>query len=220
MRKKSKLTYGVIGLGRFGMALAVTLAESDNDVIVMDREESSIREMRNYTDYAFVTNDLSMEALREAGIHNCDVVIVCIGEKVDVSVLTTMSVIEMGVPRVIAKALSPEQGAVLKKLGAEVVYPERDMALRLGRRLLSGNFLDYIPLDHSVQITQIRIPERMVGKIVEQIQLRRKYGLNIIAIESGSETTIEVQPDYQLKDGDIIVVIGKADNINTFEESL
>ena len=220
MRKKSKLTYGVIGLGRFGMALAVTLAESDNDVIVMDREKSSIREMRNYTDYAFVTNDLSMEALREAGIHNCDVVIVCIGEKVDVSVLTTMSVIEMGVPRVIAKALSPEQGAVLKKLGAEVVYPERDMARRLGRRLLSGNFLDYIPLDHSVQITQIRIPERMVGKTVEQIQLRRKYGLNIIAIESGSETTIEVQPDYQLKDGDIIVVIGKADNINTFEESL
>ena len=220
MRKKSKLTYGVIGLGRFGMALAVTLAESDNDVIVMDREKSSIREMRNYTDYAFVTNDLSMEALREACIHNCDVVIVCIGEKVDVSVLTTMSVIEMGVPRVIAKALSPEQGAVLKKLGAEVVYPERDMALRLGRRLLSGNFLDYIPLDHSVQITQIRIPERMVGKTVEQIQLRRKYGLNIIAIESGSETTIEVQPDYQLKDGDIIVVIGKADNINTFEESL
>ena len=220
MRKKSKLTYGVIGLGRFGMALAVTLAESDNDVIVMDREESSIREMRNYTDYAFVTNDLSIEALREAGIHNCDVVIVCIGEKVDVSVLTTMSVIEIGVPRVIAKALSPEQGAVLKKLGAEVVYPERDMALRLGRRLLSGNFLDYIPLDHSVQITQIRIPERMVGKTVEQIQLRRKYGLNIIAIESGSETTIEVQPDYQLKDGDIIVVIGKADNINTFEESL
>ena len=220
MKKRAKLTYGIIGLGRFGMALALTLAESNNDVIVMDREESSIREMRNYTDYAFVTNDLSMESLREAGIHNCDVVIVCIGEKVDVSVLTTMSVIEMGVPRVIAKALSPEQGAVLKKLGAEVVYPERDMALRLGRRLLSGNFLDYIPLDHSVQITQIRIPERMVGKTVEQIQLRRKYGLNIIAIESGSETTIEVQPDYQLKDGDIIVVIGKADNINTFEESL
>ena len=107
MKKKEKLTYGVIGLGRFGKALAVTLAESDNDVIVMDQEESTIREMRNYTDYAFITNDLSMEALREAGIHNCDVVIVCIGEKVDVSVLTTMSVIEMGVPRVIAKALSP-----------------------------------------------------------------------------------------------------------------
>lgn len=220
MQKKSKLTYGVIGLGRFGMALAVTLAESDNDVIVMDREESSIREMRNYTDYAFVTDDLSMESLKEAGIHGCDVVIVCIGEKVDVSVLTTMSVIEMGVPRVIAKALSPEQGAVLKKLGAEVVYPERDMALRLGRRLLSGNFLDYVSLDHSVEIRQIQVPDQMEGKTVQQIQIRQKYGLNIIAIESGSETTIEVRPDYRLKKEDILVVIGKVSNINTFEESL
>ena len=83
---------------------------------------------------------LAWKLWKRRGIQNCDVVIVCIGEKVDVSVLTTMSVIEMGVPRVIAKALSAEQGAVLKKLGAEVVYPERDMALRLGRRLLSGNF--------------------------------------------------------------------------------
>ncbi|MBM6684738.1 TrkA family potassium uptake protein [Faecalicatena contorta] len=220
MKKRAKLTYGIIGLGRFGMALALTLAESNNDVIVMDREESSIREMRNYTDYAFVTNDLSMESLREAGIHNCDVVIVCIGEKVDVSVLTTMSVIEMGVPRVIAKALSPEQGAVLKKLGAEVVYPERDMALRLGRKLLSGNFLDYVSLDHSVEIRQIQISERMEGKTVQQIQIRQKYGLNIIAIESGSDTNIEIQPDYRLKKEDIIVVIGKVNNINTFEESL
>ena len=220
MKKRAKLTYGIIGLGRFGMALALTLAESNNDVIVMDREESSIREMRNYTDYAFVTNDLSMESLREAGIHNCDVVIVCIGEKVDVSVLTTMSVIEMGVPRVIAKALSPEQGAVLTKQGAEVVYPERDMALRLGRKLLSGNFLDYVSLDHSVEIRQIQISERMEGKTVQQIQIRQKYGLNIIAIESGSDTNIEIQPDYRLKKEDIIVVIGKVNNINTFEESL
>lgn len=220
MRKKSKLTYGVIGLGRFGMALAVTLAESDNDVIVMDREKSSIREMRNYTDYAFVTNDLSMEALREAGIHNCDVVIVCIGEKVDVSVLTTMSVIEMGVPRVIAKALSPEQGAVLKKLGAEVVYPERDMALRLGKRLLSSNFLDYVSLCNSVEIRQFQIPERLVGHSVEEIKIRQKYRLNIIAIESGDDTNIEVMPDYRFRKDDILVVIGQVKNIDTFENSL
>lgn len=220
MKRRSKLTYGVIGLGRFGMALAVTLAESDNDVIVMDREESSIREMRNYTDYAFVTNDLSMEALREAGIHNCDVVIVCIGEKVDVSVLTTMSVIEMGVPRVIAKALSPEQGAVLKKLGAEVVYPERDMALRLGKRLLSSNFLDYVSLCNSVEIRQFQIPERLVGHSVEEIKIRQKYRLNIIAIESGDDTNIEVMPDYRFRKDDILVVIGQVKNIDTFENSL
>ena len=135
MKKKQNIAYGVIGLGRFGMALAVMLAESGKEVIVIDRDENKIKEMRQYTEYAFVADNLSSETLREVGIQNCDVVIICIGEKVDVSILTTMSVIEMGVPRVISKALSAEQGAVLKKLGAEVVYPERDMALRLGKKL-------------------------------------------------------------------------------------
>lgn len=219
-KRKATATYGVIGLGRFGTALAVTLAQSDNEVIVIDREESTIREMRQYTEYAFVSDDLSMETLEEAGIQNCDVVIVCIGEKVDVSVLTTMSVIEMGVPRVIAKALSAEQGAVLKKLGAEVVYPERDMALRLGRRLLSGNFLEYVSLDDSVEIRQIRISGKLAGRSIEEIKLRQKHGLNIIAIERENKTIIEFEPEYRLDESDIIVVIGKVDNINNFERNI
>ena len=161
-----------------------------------------------------------METLEEAGIQNCDVVIVCIGEKVDVSVLTTMSVIEMGVPRVIAKALSAEQGAVLKKLGAEVVYPERDMALRLGRRLLSGNFLEYVSLDDSVELGQIRISGKQAGRSIEEIKLRQKHGLNIIAIERENKTIIEFKPEYRLDESDIIVVIGKVDNINNFERNI
>lgn len=213
MRKKSKLTYGVIGLGRFGMALAVTLAESDNDVIVMDREESSIREMRNYTDYAFVTNDLSMEALREAGIHNCDVVIVCIGEKVDVSVLTTMSVIEMGVPRVIAKALSPEQGAVLKKLGAEVVYPERDMAIRLASRLETARDLDIIQLSEKINITKMQAPDQIVGKTVAAANLRGRFGLNIIAIEHDGLVIDSIHPDYVFRKADSLFLVGRKDGL-------
>ena len=219
-KEEDSMSYGIIGLGRFGTALAVTLAQSDNEVIVIDREESTIREMRQYTEYAFVSDDLSMETLEEAGIQNCDVVIVCIGEKVDVSVLTTMSVIEMGVPRVIAKALSAEQGAVLKKLGAEVVYPERDMALRLGRRLLSGNFLEYVSLDDSVEIRQIRISGKLAGRSIEEIKLRQKHGLNIIAIERENKTIIEFEPEYRLDESDIIVVIGKVDNINNFERNI
>ena len=141
MRKKEETAYGVIGLGRFGEALAIMLAQSGKEVIVVDRDESKIKEMRQYTECAFVTENLSAETLKEIGIQNCDVVVICIGEKADVSILITMSVIEMGVPRVIAKAFSPEQGAVLEKIGAEVVYPERDMALRLGKRLLSNSLL-------------------------------------------------------------------------------
>lgn len=123
--------------GPFWNALAIALAQAGKEVIAIDRSEEKIKNIRRYTDYAFVAENLSMETLKEIGIQNCDVAIICIGEKVDVSILTTMSAIELGVPHVIAKATSEEQGAVLKKIGAEVVYPERDMALRLGKKLVS-----------------------------------------------------------------------------------
>ena len=212
MKKKVETAYGVIGLGRFGEALAMMLAQSGHEVIAVDKDEKKVKEMRQYTDCAFVADNLSSDTLKEIGIQNCDV----IGEKVDVSVLTTMSVIEMGVPRVIAKALSPEQGAVLSKLGAEVVYPERDMALRLGKKLLSNNFLEYVSLCNQVEIRQIEVPNHLIGKSIEETEIRQKYRLNIIAIENGDETNIEVMPEYRLRQGDIIVVIGKVDNIDVF----
>ena len=220
MKKNQDIAYGIIGLGRFGSALARTLAEAGQEVIVLDKDEDKIKDMRQYTEYAFVTENLSQETLAETGIQNCDVVIVCIGEQVDVSILTTMRVIEMGIPHVISKALSAEQGAVLKKLGAEVVYPERDMALRLGRKLLSNNFLDYVSLNNSVEIRQVQVPQPLIGRSVEETEIRQKYKLNIIAIENGRDTNIEVTPDYRLKADDIIVVIGKVNNIDASENHL
>ena len=217
MKKKQDIAYGINGLGRLGSALARTRAEAGQEVIVLDKDEDKIKDMRQYTEYAFVTENLSQETLAETGIQNCDVVIVCIGEQVDVSILTTMRVIEMGIPHVISKALSAEQGAVLKKLGAEVVYPERDMALRLGRKLLSNNFLDYVSLNNSVEIRQVQVPQPLIGRSVEETEIRQKYKLNIIAIENGRDTNIEVTPDYRLKADHIIVVIGKVNNIHAFE---
>ena len=214
--KKSNTAYGIIGLGRFGKALAVMLAESGKDVVAIDQNELKVREIRQYTEYAFVTEDLSKEALKETGIQNCDVVVVCIGEKVDVSILTTMSVLEMGVTRVIAKAVTQEQGSVLKKLGAEVVYPERDMALRLGKKLLSSSFLDYVELLDGVEIRQIQTTEALIGHTVEETEIRKKYHLNIIAIESEETTECEISPQYTFRPGDIIVVIGKAENLDAF----
>ena len=218
MKNSSGATsFGVIGLGRFGTALAISLAEAGKEVLVVDRSESKVKEVRQYTEYAFVSE---LETLREIGIQNCDVVIVCIGEQVDVSILTTMRVVELGVPKVIAKAISVEQGAVLEKIGAEVVYPERDMALRLGKRLVSRNFLDYVSLDNSVEIRQIKVSGKIEGYSIEELGIRQKYNLNIIAIESGKITNIEVLPGYRLQTDDIMVVIGKISNIERFEKSL
>ena len=192
MKKIESASFGVIGLGRFGTALAQSLAESGKEVIVIDCNEDKVRELRNFTEHAFVTENLTKETLEEIGIQNCDTVIICIGEKIDTSILTTLNVVSLNVPHVIAKAISRDQGAVLEKIGAEVVYPERDMALRLGKRLVSHNFLDYISLDNEVEIQQIPVTKAMIGRSVQEMNIRQQYGLNIIAIERERVTDIEV----------------------------
>ena len=216
-KKKESASFGVIGLGLFGTALAITLAQAGKEVIAVDRDESRVKELRQYTDYAFVADSINSDTLKEIGIQNCDVVAVCIGEKIDASILITMSVIDLGVPKVIAKASSVEQGEVLKRIGATVVYPEKDMAVRLGKRLISSTFMDYIALDNSVEIRQISVPESMLGASVIELNIRKKYGLNIIAVQNGHETNIEIAPDYRFREGDVLVVIGKIKNIDRME---
>ena len=220
MKKIKPVSFGVIGLGRFGTALAKSLAESGKEVIVIDCNEDKVRELRHFTEHAFVAENLTKETLEEIGIQNCDTVIVCIGEKIDTSILTTLNVVSLGIPQVIAKAISRDQGAVLEKIGAEVVYPERDMALRLGKRLVSNNFLDYISLDNDVEIQQLPVSSKMVGITVQEFNIRQRYGLNIIAIEREHTTDIEVSPQYRFAEDDIIVVIGRVENIKRFEMDL
>ena len=219
-KKKDSSIFGIIGLGRFGTALAITLAEAGKEVIVVDQNEEKVKAMRQYTEYAFVCDNISKEALSEVGIQNCDTVVVCIGSKIDTSILTTLNVVSLGVPRVISKATSQDQGAVLEKIGAEVVYPERDMATRLGKRLISGNFLDFIFLDNDIEIQQVPVSGFIEGKTIQEINIRKKYGLNIIAVEHDQNTIIELSPDYKLQSEDIIVVIGKVQNIRKLERAL
>ena len=220
MKNMKHTTFGVIGLGRFGTALAKSLAEAGKEVIVVDCNESKVRELRHYTEHAFVAEDLSKETLEDMGIQNCDTVIICIGEKIDNSIITTLNVVRKGITQVIAKAISRDQGAVLEKIGADVVYPERDMALRLGKRLVSNNFLDYISLDNDVEIQQLPVSSKMVGITVQEFNIRQRYGLNIIAIEREHTTDIEVSPQYRFAEDDIIVVIGRVENIKRFEMDL
>lgn len=220
MKKNANSIFGIIGLGRFGTSLAITLAEAGKEVFVVDQNEEKVKAMRQYTEYAFVCDNLSKATLSEVGIQNCDTVIVCIGSRIDTSILTTLNVVSLGVPHVISKATSQDQGAVLEKIGAEVVYPERDMAIRLGKKLLSGNFLDFIFLDNDIEIQQVPVSGFIKGKTIQEINIRKKYGLNIIAIEHDQNTIIELSPDYKLQSEDIIVVIGKVQNIRKLERDL
>ena len=223
MKKKTRETaesFGVIGLGRFGSALVECLAHSGKEVIAIDKDETRVREARRFTDMALVVGALDRESLGEAGIQNCDTVIICIAEQVDVSILTTMTVLDMKVPHVVAKASSIMHGEVLKRLGAKVVYPERDMAIRLGKGLVYHSFLDSVALEGNVEVRRIQVTEPLIGLTVRETDFRQKYGLNIIAIEHNHHTDVEFSSSYQFKAGDIISVIGQTGNIERFESDM
>ena len=208
--------FGVIGLGRFGSALARTLAEAGKEVIAVDCDEQKVKAIRNY---AFVVDDLSEEALTEVGIQNCGTVGICIGEQIDISILTSMLVLNMGVPHVIAKASSVGHGEVLKRLGVTVVYPEADMAVRIGKHLISGNLLDYIALEDGVEVQRIQVNGKMLNKSIRELDIRRLYGINIIAIERDHRTDVEFSPESRFQNGDTILVIGKSEKIDRFERA-
>lgn len=213
-------SYGIIGLGRFGTALARTLAEAGKEILVLDQDEEKVKQMRTFTEHAYVVRNLERETLQETGIQNCDQVIVCIGDKVDVSILTTLNVINLGVPHVVSKANSPEQGEILEKIGAEVVYPEKDMAIRLAKRLIAGRVYNLFELDERTDISELRIGGEFAGQTVEQASLRRRFGVNIIAINQGGTMTTDVRPEYVLGPEDTLVVIGDRENIRKLADDL
>ncbi len=220
LHHRSIIEFGIIGLGRFGYALTKTLAAAGKEILAIDTIESRVKQVRSFTESAFVVGTLDKETLEDAGIQNCETVIVCIGDSIDVSVLTTLNVISMGVPRVIARAMSYEQGLILEKIGAEVIYPENDMAVRLANKLINSSIMETIELRGDIAITELRLTANVSNQTVQQLNIRQKYNLNIIALEHNGETTTEIAPECVLYQGDNIVVIGQRDNIKKLENYL
>lgn len=216
-KASTEKSYGIVGIGRFGRALAMSLAKMGREILVIDSDEERVRDLRQWTENAFVVGTLDKNALMQTGIQNCDVVVVCIGEKIDVSLLTTLHLVTLGVPRVIAKANSAEQGEILAKLGAEVVYPEQDMAIRLARRLETSGVVNYIELSEKIDLSVLRVPTHLVGKTIRESDIRKRYGLNIIAIEQGELILTTLDPSYLFHQDDLMIVLGDNANIARFE---
>lgn len=218
--KHGKLSCGIIGLGRFGDSLARELAASGAEILVVDQDEEKIRQLREFTENAFIVKSLDKSTLMDTGIQNCDVAVVCIGERMDTSILTTLNLISMKIPLVIAKANSTEHGQVLKKLGAEVVYPEHDMAVRLASRLETSSMLDFVQLSERINISKLHLPERFIEKTVLDMELRSRFGLNIIAIENNGKVIEVVQPDYAFQRDDVLFLSGSRDGLLKLSEWL
>lgn len=219
-KKKNGTLYGIIGLGRFGFALARAIAEAGGEILVIDKDQAKITASGEFTDNAYLVGELSRTNLEAVGIQNCDVVIVAIGDRLDTSLLTTMNVLKLGVKRVISKAQTEDHGSLLELMGAEVVYPEHDMAVRLAGKLMAPHILEYISLSNEIDIMEIKLTKKVANMSVIDLNIRGNFGLNIIAIKHNGEITTEIYPTTMFGIDDTITVIGNKNGIRRFEDYL
>lgn len=202
--------YAVIGLGRFGLNIATKLFESGQEVLGVDVNEERVDESHPFLTHALIADSTDEEALKSIGIRNFDTVIVAIGDDIQASILSVLLLKELGVKKVIAKALNKLHGQVLRKVGADwVVHPERDMGIRVAHQLLSPNVLNFIEISKDYSVEEVKIPEQMKDKTLREIDLRAKFNLSVIAIRHGSDINISPSPDKKINQGDVLVVIGE-----------
>lgn len=206
--------YLILGAGTFGQSIAHRLQELDQEVLVVDHDPEVVQRMADQIKFA-VEGDVTHEStLREIGVRNFDVVIVSIGNDIQASIMTTILLKEMGIEHVICKADNDLHAKVLYKIGAtRVVIPEQEMGSRIAQNLVNKNILDFINLSDKFTIVEMPIRPEWAGKTVQQLDLRRQHGINIIAIKHGEEFTIRIAPDSILHQGDNILVIGEIEEI-------
>lgn len=216
----AKKQYAVIGLGRFGSSVSKYLAEMGFEVLAVDESAQRVQDVANKVTHAVTADSTDEEAMTSLGIRNFDVVVVAIGQDIQASILTTLILKDLGVPYIIAKAQSELHGKVLNKIGADkVVFPERDMGLRVAHHLISPNILEHIELSADYSIVELVIPSFIIGKNLKQLDFRTKYHCNVLAVKRDDELNITPSPDEPLHEKDILVIVGKNELLTKLEQA-
>jgi len=208
--------FAVIGLGNFGFFTAKALYEDGNEVIAIDFDKGRIQAIDTHCTEAIVLEATDKERLKTLGLEMMDGVIISTGTKISTSILICYYLQEIGVKRILVKALDEDHGKILKKVGAtEIIHPERDMALRISRSLSQPNILDFIPLSDEFDLVQVGPPREFIGKSLKNLNLRAKYNVHIIAIKELVPENFILVPnaDFVIKDSDILMMLGKSEDI-------
>ncbi len=200
----------VIGLGRFGYQVAVTLAEKGAEVIAIDKDPAKIEEIKDRVSLAVTLDSTDVEALKAQGIDNVEVAVVCMGEDFEAALLTAVTLKEIGVKEVIARTNTAIRGEILRRVGVDgVVFPDDEMGKRLAQNLLYPTVVNSIPLSEGYSIAQLKVPPEFHGKKLSELDLRRRFGINVVAImKKGGEIDNVPPPEYVLGEGDTLVLIG------------
>lgn len=210
----------VIGCGRFGQSVARTLFSLGSNVMAVDMDEEVIQEISSDVTHAVQTDVMDEFVLKELGISNFDVAIISIGSNVEASIMATLIAKELGVKNVIAKAKSEIHGKILLKIGADkIVFPERDMGVRVAHNLVSANILDFIELSPEYSIVEIVAMKEWKNKSLKELHLPTKYGINVMAIKKGKDINVSPYADDVIEEGDILVVIGNTKDIRRIERN-
>jgi len=208
--------FAVIGLGNFGFHAAKALYKDGNEVVAIDSDKGRVHAIDPYSSEAIVLDATDKEALKSLGLENMDAVIVSTGTKISTSILICLYLQEMGVQKILAKALDEDHEKILKRVGAtEIIHPERDMGIRVSRSLSRPNVLDFIPLAEDYDLVQVGPPREFIGKSLKDLNLRAKYNVHIIAIHEIVPENFRLvpSPDFVIKDSDILIMLGKSEDI-------
>lgn len=213
--------FAVIGAGSFGFHVAKALYESKNQVIAIDRHKEKVQAIEPHCTSAIVQDVTDIDALKGLGLDEMDAVVVSTGADIKPSILICFHLSRMGVKRIIAKAEDDDHGEILTQLGAaEIIRPEREMAQRLALRLTSPNILDFLPLEEEYTIAQIEPPRSFIGKSLMELELRKRYKVNVIAVKELVPERFVMVPgaEFTVKDSDILVILGKKSDLAKIKE--
>ena len=205
---KTNKTYAVFGLGRYGTAVARELVENGMEVIAVDNEQRIVNDAAAYLPVCRCADVTDIEVISRLGIGNIDTVIVCMASKLEASVMAVTLCKEAGVKTVIAKCANEMQQKILLRVGADqVVFPENESGIRLARNLLSSGFIDMLSLSRDVSIIEIDVKNEWCGKNLIELNFRKKYGFNIVAIKKGEQVNVNINPEQVLDAQTTLIVI-------------
>lgn len=213
--------FAVIGLGNFGFHAAKALFEDGNEVVAIDTDKARVQAIDPHSTEALVLDATDKEALKSLGLEHMNGVIVSTGTKISISILICLYLQEIGVKKILAKALDDDHAKILKRVGAtQIIHPERDMALRISRGLSRPNVLDFIPLSDEFDLVQVGPPREFIGKSLKGLNLRAHYNVHIIAIKElvPERFTLVPSANFVIKDSDILIMLGKSEDIRKIKE--